>query len=264
MTRTAPAASGSGDSDDAPPPGTAIVRPLRHVRAVRERHMLRFATPADATASRSVRAWAWAFGETGLSPVTDQQTSAPPTRQQIQAEIAAADDRRLNGVREDRADAAATILRWLIGDDDHVPIRCDNPGELVGGFGNIVRSRQQITAAMAQVSMAWQATPSLGGQVSGPAGGRHQAMRHAGYCAGVLATMSWVLGDRNSPVTRTSRPALTSKDLKAEQLHAEDVAHQATFVTCDQVPSPSFGEGVCQTLAWLLGDPPSPACRAVP
>ena len=33
--------------DDTPPPGTAIVRPLRHVRAVRERQALRYADPAD-------------------------------------------------------------------------------------------------------------------------------------------------------------------------------------------------------------------------
>lgn len=46
--------------DDDPPPGTAIVRPLRHVRAVRQRHLQRFSDPAQVAASRSARAWAWA------------------------------------------------------------------------------------------------------------------------------------------------------------------------------------------------------------
>ncbi len=255
MTWTAPTTSGSGYSD-APPPGTAIVRPLRHVQAVRERHMLRFATPADAAASRSVRAWAWALGENSLSPVTNQQTSAPPTRQQIQAEITAADDRRLTGGREGRADAAATILRWLIGEDDHVPIRCDNPGELVGGFGDIVRSRQQILGIMEKAFESRQIAASLAHLTSGEEGGRHEAQQHADCYDGMIATLGWVLGDRNSPVTHPSRPAFTSKDIKAERLHAEDVIQQARLSrACDQVPSPSFCEGVRRVLSWLLGGP---------
>ena len=49
--------------DQAPPGGAAIVRLLRHVRAVRDRYLLRFADPSEAAASRSARAWAWALGE---------------------------------------------------------------------------------------------------------------------------------------------------------------------------------------------------------
>lgn len=64
------------------------------------------------------------------------------------------------GARENRADAAATVLRWLIGDDDRVPVRCENPGELVGGFGDVVHSREQIAAVLAfatqrQRSSSW-------------------------------------------------------------------------------------------------------------
>jgi hypothetical protein len=137
--------------DDAPPPGTAIVRPLRHVRAARERYILRFADPSQASASRSARAWAWALGETATAPITDQQTDSPPSRSEVEAEIAAADNRRLRGDRENRADGAATVLRWLIGDDDHVPVRGENPGEVVGGFGDIVRSPDQIAHVLAVV-----------------------------------------------------------------------------------------------------------------
>lgn len=115
-------------SDEAPPAGTAIVRPLRHVRVVRERYLERFAGPGETAASRSARARAWALGECATSPVSDQQTSAPPTRPEIEAEIAEADRRRLSGSRENRAAAAAAVLRWLIGHDDHLPVRGPSPG----------------------------------------------------------------------------------------------------------------------------------------
>ena len=135
--------------EDAPPPGTAIVRPLRHIRAVRERQALRYADPGDADASRAARAWAWALGECPTAPVTDRPTSVPPSRSDIEAEITEADERRFRGDRENRADGAATILRWLIGDDDHVPVRGENRGELVGGFGDVVRSPAQIASILA-------------------------------------------------------------------------------------------------------------------
>src|ERR1017187_2356534 len=130
--------------DDAPSHGTAIVRPLRHGRAVRERHALRFADPAEAAASRSARAWGWVLGESNIAPVTDRLTAVPPSRPDIEAEIREANERCLRGDVEGRADAAATILRWLIGDDDHVPVAGENTGELVGGFGDAVRSQHQI------------------------------------------------------------------------------------------------------------------------
>lgn len=75
-------------------------------------------------------------------------TVTPPSRADIEAEIAAADERRVRGDRENRADAAATILRWLIGENDRVPIRAENPGELVGGFSDVIRSPKQIAAAL--------------------------------------------------------------------------------------------------------------------
>jgi hypothetical protein len=254
MTWSEATTPSTSNSDDAPSPGTAIVRPLRHVQAVREHHMLRFATPADATASRSARAWAWALGETSLSPVTNQETSAPPTHEQVQAEISVADDRRLHGVRQDRADAAATILRWLIGEDDHVPVRCDNPGELVGGFGDIVRSRQQILSVMEKVVESRQTAALLAGHPSSEADSRREAQQHVNYCDGVLATLGWVLGDRKSPFTQMYRSALTSKDLKAERLHAEDVRWHAERRPTGEHYMSGFGYGASVTITWLLGD----------
>ena len=74
-------------------------------------------------------------------------SSAQPLR--LEAEITEADDRRFRGDHESRADSAATILRWLIGDDDQVPVRGENLGELVGGFGDVVRSATQIASILA-------------------------------------------------------------------------------------------------------------------
>jgi hypothetical protein len=124
MTRVTVKFAESGQPDDTvPPAGTAIVRPLRHVRAVRERYLRRFAGPAEAAASRSARAWAWALGEIAVAPVSDRKTKVPPSRTEIEAEIGTADGRRLRGDRKNRADAVALILCWLIGADDHVPVR---------------------------------------------------------------------------------------------------------------------------------------------
>jgi hypothetical protein len=192
-----------GQADGAEPPkGTAIVRPLSHVRAVRERYLQRFADPAEAAASRSARAWAWALGETAVAPVTDRLTATPPSRAEIEAEITEADQKRVGGTREGRADAAATVLLWLLGTDDHVPVHCTKPGELVGGFGDIVRSRKQIAdlVELAQPAQGAAAARSL--DTGAALGDGEHARREADYLDGVLTTLAWVLGERaETPMT---------------------------------------------------------------
>ena len=97
MTRTTVNHVGTDRIDDhAPPGGTAIVRPLRHVRAVREHDA---AQSADLSEARSARAWAWALGESAAAPVTDRVTAVPPGRSDIEAEITAADERLFRGER---------------------------------------------------------------------------------------------------------------------------------------------------------------------
>lgn len=247
--------------DDAlPPVGTTIVRPLRHVRAVRERHVLRFASPAEAAASRAARAWAWTLGETPIAPVTDRHTAVPPSRADIEAEIADADERRLRGDQENRADAAATILRWLIGEDDRVPLRCENPGELVGGFGDIVRSPQEIAGLLATATERRCRAATLSRYLSFTQDRRQRGGQDADYLSGVAATLSWVLGEARSPITgKQFKP--TTRNIKTERLHAEDFIEQAALPwIADRAPSPWYGEGVKSTITWLLGDstvPPS-------
>lgn len=245
--------------DMAPPQGTAIVRPLRHVRAVREHHLQQFTDPGQLAASRSARAWAWALGETATAPVTDRSTATPPSRSEIETEIVIADDRRLRGDRENRADAAATILRWLIGDDDHVPVRGMNLGALVGGFGDIVRSRAQIAGVCAATTEGHRQGLVKGQQGSLRPARRLQTQRDAEYRIGVTATLEWVLGQRDrAPITSQRRGVLTATELKAERLHAEDVIEQADQPQAGGLADRRYGEGVKSTINWLLGDTATP------
>lgn len=247
-------------SDHDPPPGTAIVRPLLHVRAVRERYLQRFSDPALAAASRSARAWAWALGETTTAPVTDQSTATPPTRRDIQVEIAIADGRRLRDEEHDRADAAATILRWLIGDDDHVPVRTDSPGELVGGFGHVVRSQAQITATLSLAAQTQQRAAAQDRDLDSDPNGRRLARGEVDYLGGVAATLQWILGEQTeAPISHQQARDLTTRELKRERVRADDVIEQARYPwMADQLSAPCYGEGVKHTISWLLGDTTTP------
>jgi len=249
----------SGQADvTAPPEGTAIVRPLSHVRAVRERYLQRFADPADAAASRSARAWAWALGETALAPVTDRLTSAPPGRAEMETELTEAERRRVNGPREGRADAAATVLRWLLGIDDHVPVRCTNPGELVGGFGNVVRSLQQMADLVVLAQPAQRAAVARSLDPGTAPDEREHARREADYLDGMLMTLAWVCGERaETPITH-AQVETTARNLKRERVHAEDAMEQCADQHAADQPSRPYGEGVQSTISWLLGDSTAP------
>lgn len=242
--------------DDQPPPATAIVRPLRHVRGVRERHFLLFDDPAQATQSRAVRAWAWALGEGTLAPITDRGTAVPPSRAEIEAEIAEADERAFRSDQEDRADAAAEILRWLIGDDDGVPIEVPNPGDLVGGFGDIVRSREQLTHVLSLATAHQREATTRTRDLDASAAARQVAQQEADYYAGAIATLTWVLGQcPHAPISHEAGDGSTSRVLKRERLHAEDVIEQARYPwVSDCLPSLTYGEGVKTTITWLLGN----------
>jgi len=251
MTGTTVARVDAGQVDgDAPPAGTAIVRPLRHVQAVRERHVRQLAQRAQTAESRSARAWSWALGETVIAPVTDRVTAAPASRSDIEAEIAEADERRLRGDRENRADSAATILRWLIGEDDRVPVRSENRGALVGGFGDVVRSPAQMAAVLAAAHDRSQAVT-----IRAASSDSHGRPSDADYLDGVIATLMWVLGEQlDAPITSKRSRQLTSRDLKVERVHAQDVEQGGQPWLAQTVPSPRYGEGVKLTITWLLGE----------
>lgn len=260
MTAVSVMPMSAGEADDMmPPPGTAIVRPLRHVRAVRAHHAQRFASPAEAAVSRSARAWSWALGESPVAPVTDRPTAAPPGRNEVVAEIAEADERRLRGDQEGRADAAATILRWLIGEDDHVPVRAENPGELVGGFGPIVRSRDQITDIVALASARRSSAAVRRRNLDTDPGDRLRAQQEADYVDGVIATLNWVLGKSDAPITHAPSRELARRNFKVEILYADDCILQAKDSwIAERLPSPSYSRGVKAIMSWLLGDSRTP------
>src|SRR6266702_4978851 len=248
---------GDGQTDDeAPPRGTAIVRPLRHVRAGRQHHARRFTDPAQVAASRSARAWTWALGENPTAPVTDQLTAVPPSRADIEAEITVADERRDRGDRENRADGAAKVLRWLIGDDDHIPARGKGLGALVGGFGDVVRSREQIAGVLALAVNAQRRAEAQGRDINADPDDRQFARQDADYLDGVGGTLAWVLGQRaEAPLSPGCARELTTRDLKVERVHAEDVIEHARHPRMTgRVASPWFGEGVKFSITWLLGD----------
>jgi hypothetical protein len=233
---------------------------MHHVRAVRERHMRWFADPAEAEASRSARAWSWALGEDAIAPVTDRVTTVPPSRSDINAEIAAADERRLRGDRENRADAAATILRWLIGDDDHVPVRGENCGDLVGGFGDIVRTPGQIAGILRLAAEGERRAAAKSSNVGSEPGDRQSARQDGDYLDGVLATLAWILGERaDAPISRDQSYEPTTRSLKTERVHADDVIEKTRQPwMADSLPPPWYGEGVKFTITWLLGDSTAP------
>ena len=240
MTRTTVNHVDADRIDEAPPHGTAIVRPLRHVRAVREHDAAQSADPSEAAAeSRSARAWAWALGESATAPVTDRVTAVPPSRSDIEAEITAADERLFRGDQENRADAAAIILRWLIGDDDDVPVEAENPGELVGGFGDVVRSPEQIAGILALAAEGVQRAAAQGRDLDADADARAFARQDADYLNGVMATLAWILGERaESPVSHPYSRELTTRDLKMERVRRRG-RDRAVQVPLDGRPPPA-------------------------
>lgn len=243
-------------NDMAPPAGTAVVRPLRHVRAVRERHAQWLASMPEGSTSRSSRAWAWALGESAIAAVTDRPTGIPPTRADIEAEITEADERQLRQDRDGRADGASIILRWLIGADDHAPVRCGNPGELVGGFGDVVRSRGHIAETAALAARAHHAAALRSQSAETSPSERAGAREETGYLDGVLAALAWVGGERaTAPITGGPSCGGAARVLKQERVHAEDaIEHGADLWEVGSLPSRRYGHGVKVSLDWLLGD----------
>ncbi len=68
-------------------------------------------------------------------------------------------------------------------------------------------------------------------------------------------TLAWVLGQRTeTPITQTPTRDLTTRDLKSERVHADDVVEPGGYpwLTGRVLPL-TFGEGVRDTITWLLG-----------
>jgi hypothetical protein len=188
--------------------------------------------------------------------VTDRVTSAPPDRSEIQAEIAAADDRRLRGDQEDRADGAAIILRWLAAPTITSQSAAPRPGELVGGFGDVVRSHRQLADIAALATQAHRAVTAKSRDIENRPGERERARQEADYLDGAMATLAWVSGERTAaPISHGQHADKTAKVLKRERIYAEDaIEHAGDRRASGSLPSRWYGAGVKATIAWLLGD----------
>ncbi len=149
--------------------------------------------------------------------------------------------------------------------DDHVPVRCTNPGELVGGFGDIVRSREQIADLVVLAGPAQRAAAVRSLDTGAVPGERKDARREADYLDGVLMTLAWVRGERaETPISHT-QVETTTRTLKRERLHAEDAIERGADRHAADRPSRFYGEAVQSTVSWLLGDstaPPYPFAKA--
>jgi hypothetical protein len=180
----------------------------------------------------------------------------PPSRSDIEAEIVAADERRARSDREGRADAAATVLRWLIGKDDHVPVRGENRGELVGGFGDVVRSQDQIADLLTLATERQQRAMTEARGITAGSRDRQLAQQETDYLGGVIATFTWLLGQQSeTPITHVFRREPTTRDLKSERVHAEDVIEQARSQWLSGGgPSPWYARAVKVSITWLVGD----------
>jgi hypothetical protein len=87
---------------------------------------------------------------------------------------------------------------WHSGDpdrrhDDHVPIRDSDRGELVGGFGGVVRSPTRMADVL---TAATERRLLVTAQIQEPAAeprDQQFARQHADYLDGMIATLAWVL-----------------------------------------------------------------------
>ncbi|MGV9778181.1 hypothetical protein [Streptosporangium sp. NPDC003464] len=184
----------------------------------------------------------WALGKSEQAPVSGRPTSgAPPTLAEARAEIDAAERVPREG-RVVPADGVISILHWLIGVRDTVPMpgrrSSEGWGHLVGGRGVIVRTEAEI-GRIAELARAGQA---------GTSGEPDRA-----WCSGTAAVCEWVLGTRRkSPVRNTPRPihGPTGLNLGMEESAAEDVSRQ--LGRGRQHPA-GYGDGVVRTIRWLRG-----------
>jgi hypothetical protein len=179
---------------------------------------------------------------------------------EIEAEIGEANERRWPGDMQNRVDAAATILRWLVGLDDRIPVHGENLGELVGGFGDIVRSREQIAEVAAVAAHAQPQAAAMSLDADADPGDREFACQDADYLDGVMVTLAWALGERaEAPITRAQPRELTARALESERGYADDVIEQGgNQWAADWLPPRWYGEGVKSTITWLLGDSTGP------
>ncbi len=229
-----------------------MVRPRHHIEAVRrdaQRAAERSAARSGEPPSRLITdAISWALGERDQAPFTSKFSLNGPTRGDVDSEIKACAEFLENTPWSEEAEDAISranhvleVLKWLTGVDDVPPTYCreTQPGDLVGGCGQIVRPHIEIRRMrlLAQQKLA-------AGQTSYALG--------ADWHHGVIATLDWVLSERpDSPILGTARDEPPEgPQIAIEQAEAEE--HITPPLRHTDIPF-HYADAVAVTCRWLLG-----------
>jgi hypothetical protein len=264
---TEPVAAGRVLAVRVPEPlSPAIARPRPHVEAVLAQS-LREAGPGG----RAALAWAWALTGSRPSPVTlALAPGRPPSREEILAEAAAQPEGSTAppGVPADFRDQlreTRSVLAWLAGHSDEIPVDTDNRGQFIGARGDYVRTDADIREVR-EHALHGLAACDLPEPLS-PADARHPwrwdpGWMRAAWLRGVRDLLGWVLGDRPAaPLCRRAGQPSTY-ELTYEDTAADEVVMQGRpggrRVDPASYPPPQYGEGVQAAIRWLRGQATRP------
>lgn len=216
---------------------------------------------------RAALAWTWALDGTRPSPVTLAVASGrPPSREEIAAESSARPEGSTAppGVPTDRCDQLGevrSILRWLIGEADEIPVDDDNRGRLVGARDDYARTDQEIREVRARAACGLESCDLPehmdSAEVRNP---WHwdPAWMNASWLRGVRDLLHWVLGERStSPLGHRVIGMPAPLDVDCEDVATDNVILQGRpggpLVDPEAYPPPQYGEAVQATIRWLRG-----------
>jgi hypothetical protein len=249
------------------PLSSAIVRSRQAVVAVLAQSLLE--TGFD---GRTALAWEWALTGTRPSPIIlSLPPGIPPSRSEILAEAEAEPEGSTAppGVPTDFCDQlreARSVLAWLIGDSDQIPVDDENRGRFIGARSDFARTdayiREVRDRALTGLKVCDLPEPLARDDARRPWRWRAEWM-NAAWLRGVGDLLDWVLGDRiASPLCGRSVGLPASHDLTYEEGAAEEVAMQGHSggVPVDPGihPPPQYGEGIQAAIRWLRGEVTKP------
>ena len=261
----APVTTGQHQAPD--DPGAAVVRPRHHVEAV-SRDAALAANEIAAEDGKEPTYFipnviSWVLGERDEAPYTGTPTIGGASSADVQAEIAACRAYLQStpwseqaSMPISRARNTLEILEWLTGAVDKPPtyLRETEPGDQVGGRGLIVRPYLEIRRMIAQAREKLTA-----GQTSHGLG--------ADWHQGVIATLAWAGGDRDTPPMAHEDPAGActhspssgppgprdiARERGAAEEHLEPLGREHGNIAFH------YADAVAATIRWLYGETTTP------
>jgi hypothetical protein len=250
--------------DEVPP---AITRPRHQVEAVHAQSLIEVGTDG-----RAALAWEWTLTGTRPSPVTlSLPIGRPPSRDEIVAEATAEPEGSTAppGVPSDYCDQlgeARSVLAWLAGESDEIPVDDDNRGRFIGARDDYARTDDDIRGVRDHARRGLEACDLP--DPMDPADARipwqwNAGWMNAAWLRGVRDLLDWVLDDRAASPLRGRLVGLPNTyDLTYEEGAAEDVILQGRppglSVDPEHYPPPQYGEGLQETIRWLRGEITTP------